>query len=42
MNKYMNVYLLQVRMNCIWNLVMKGEYKYDLLICELHGIVMDL
>ncbi|KHG20082.1 hypothetical protein F383_05638 [Gossypium arboreum] len=32
MNNYVNVYLIQVRMNCLWNLAMKGEYEYDLLI----------
>ncbi|KHG29872.1 hypothetical protein F383_14409 [Gossypium arboreum] len=28
--------------NYIWNLAMKGEYEYDLVICELHGYVMYL
>ncbi|KHG22485.1 hypothetical protein F383_07991 [Gossypium arboreum] len=32
MNNYVNVYLIQVRMICIWNLAMKGEYEYNLLI----------
>ncbi|KHG08650.1 hypothetical protein F383_35472 [Gossypium arboreum] len=32
MNNYMNVYLIQVHMNYTWNLEMKGEYEYDLLI----------
>ncbi|KHG03296.1 hypothetical protein F383_27891 [Gossypium arboreum] len=42
MNNYVNVYLIQVHMKCIWNLAMKGEYEYDLLTCELHGNVMYL
>ncbi|KHG27651.1 hypothetical protein F383_10864 [Gossypium arboreum] len=29
-------------MNCIWNLAIKCEYEYDLLICELHENVMYL
>ncbi|KHG11521.1 Glycoprotein antigen BM86 [Gossypium arboreum] len=32
MNNYVNVHSIQVRMNCIWNLALKGEYEYDLLI----------
>ncbi|KHG22209.1 hypothetical protein F383_02667 [Gossypium arboreum] len=39
MDKYMNVYLLQVHMDC---LVMKDGYEYDPLICELHEYVKYL